>query len=423
LIDSLTHITQDHLLQLRWLSVLTMMAAALVCPLLLGTSDPMLRLLVFAMLIGTINLCLLVTTKLFLSINDFPANLSPFVDLLFDLLAWGGYIYLSGGATNPLISVFLPLVAIGAIVLPNHQAWSLGLIAILIYSFLWYNHVPLEIADPKMAGSLHLFGMWLVFTVSTLMVIWFILQLTSSIRQHSLALTEAREQAIRDDWLISLGSQAAGAAHELSTPLATLNIISDDLLDDERLPPALAPDLRLLKEQVQTCKQTLSRFSARADYSLGIPIAVCNAGEWLCRFLSTWQSLNPYITLEIAIDEYLKDQHLAPDRIIEQTINNLLDNAVKASADHVRVIATTTDGHLEMTITDDGKGMTPASLAAFHQRRPAESDKGLGLGLLLGRAALERAGGNIHFSTPEVGGTSVNLRIPLASAVVSHHVQ
>lgn len=78
---------------------------------------------------------------------------------------------------------------------------------------LWFFHQPLAIADAYTATSLHIFGMyWLVFVVSDGVLVWFILQVTKAVRERDAALARAREQAIRNDWLVAMGSLAAGAA-------------------------------------------------------------------------------------------------------------------------------------------------------------------------------------------------------------------
>ncbi|AUB80772.1 ATP-binding protein [Candidatus Thiodictyon syntrophicum] len=412
-IDSLIGTTQSHLLRLRWLSVLVMVLAALASPYLFGASELMIRLLVCAMVVGGINLGLAVAAPFSPGTDDAMPMMSPFVGLLFELAAWGTYIYLSGGATNPLISVFLPLVAIGAVVLTERQAWFLGGCAIVLYSFLWRVHVPLIITNSQTAVNLHLFGMWLVFALSVVVLLWFVLQLARSIRHRDRAVMEAREQAIRDDLLISLGSQAAGAAHELSTPLATLNILADDLLDDGRLPSALVPEVRLMQDQIKRCKQTLSQLVARAGQVRGDQSETSSAAAWLHRTLVTWQSLNPDIALEIAISERLHARHVNPDFAIERAIVNLLDNAVKATATRIQITAEEIGGCLDLTVADDGHGMSPAAMAAFNQRRPIASADGMGVGLLLGRVAVERRRGSLDYA-PRDSGTAARLRLPLA---------
>ena len=422
MIDSLTRVIQASLLQLRWLSVIAMVLAALVSPLLLGPSELMVRLLIYAALIGLVNLGFQLADST-LGVAEAPRFYSPFVQLSFDLLAWGAYIFLSGGATNPLISLFLPLVAIGALILTPRQAWLLALGAILIYSFLWYFYVPLHIADFARAGTLHLFGMWLVFALSAVLVVGFILQLSGGIRRRDRELTAAREQAIRDDWLITLGSQAAGAAHELGTPLASLNVLADDLLDDGRLPPALAADVQAMKTEIRRCKETLSQLAARAAQALACQAPTQPAVDWLRRLLDAWQSRHPALAVTWDPGRNLKDHLLPADVALEQALTHLLDNAHKAGASRIQVRADARRDWLVVGIQDDGRGMPPAALDAFARRQPPDSAGGLGVGLLLGRAAIERRGGSLTFNavgggSAEGRGTLVELRLPLTATVI-----
>lgn len=413
--DSLTRIIQASLLQLRWLSVMAMALAALVSPYLLGPSDLMGRLLAFTGVIAIINLVFMLAARLLGTALDVPFFFSPLMQLTFDLLAWGAYIFISGGATNPLISIFLPLVAIGALILGQRQAWLFALAAILIYSFLWRYYVPLSITDFSLAGSLHLFGMWLVFTLSAVMVVWFILQLNASIRHRDQELAAARERAIRDDWLISLGSQAAGAAHELSTPLATLNILVDDLLDDPHLAAELVPDVQAMKVPIQHCKETLSQLTARASLASADEQPCCPARAWLQPLLLAWQSQHPQAELHLDIHQNLDNFLLPADLAIERALTNLLDNALKAQASLIRVSALARAGTLEIRVTDNGTGIPRATLETIKQRQPVISTQGMGVGLLLGRAAIERRGGGLSILAPETGGATIKVCLPLAA--------
>ena len=413
MIDSLTRIIQASLLQLRWLSVMAMLLAALVSPYILGPSALTGRLLVFTGVIAAINLVFMLAARLLGAALEVPWFFSPLVQLTFDLLAWGAYLFISGGATNPLISILLPLVAIGALVLGQRQAWLFALAAILIYSFLWNFYVPLYIADYQMAGTLHLVGMWLVFTLSAVMVVWFILQLTASIRRRDQELAAARERAIRDDWLISLGSQAAGAAHELSTPLATLNILVDDLLDDSRLAAALVPDVQAMKAPLQRCKETLSQLTARASQANGAEPPYIPARAWLQRLLLAWQSQHPQAELRLDISPDLDRFGLPADLAIERALANLLDNALQAQASLIQVRALARASTLEIQVADNGSGIPPATLEAIQQNQPLISTQGMGVGLLLGRAAVERRGGSLNFLSPATGGATAHLCLPL----------
>ena len=413
MLASLTQITQVRLIKLRWLSVLGMVAAALVSPNLLGSGDLMPRLLAFATVIGSINLCLLVSATLYRGSDDGLPVFSPLVQLAFDLAAWGSYIYLSGGATNPLISIFLPLAAIGAIVLGKVQAWLLGLAVILAYSFLWRFYQPLAIADAETATHLHLLGMWLVFAVSTVVLVWFILQMTQAIRERDAALGEVREQAIRNDWLISMGSLAAGAAHELSTPLATLNVLVDEWFDDQGLPRSLQSDLALMRRQLEVCKQALTRLTERAGHRRGLPDDVGVAvASWLQSLLGAWQAQNPSASVAAGIPAVLDTYRLAPDLAVERAVTNLLDNALKAGASHIALICSVVGGSLQICVEDDGHGIPDAALAAFAAGQPIVSADGMGIGLLLARTAIEHRGGALELRRGASRGTRARISIP-----------
>lgn len=420
-IDSLTRLVQTSLLQLRWLSVAVMVLAALAYPHLLGPSPLMAVLLAYSGMVALLNLGLLWAAPR-LEAKGPHWLLSPVAQLGFDLFAWGGYIFLSGGATNPLISLFLPLVAIGALVLPVRQAWLLALAAILGYSFLWRFYLPLEIADFARAGPLHIFGMWLVFVMSALLMVGFVLQLADGVRRRDRELAEAREQTIRDDWLITLGSQAAAAAHALSTPLASLNVLVDDLLDDDCLSPALAGHAREMKTEIRRCKDALSQLTAHAGSAATGQQHQNLVGDWLRGLVFAAQCRHPGIDLRLDLGPGVDQVQLVVDIALEQALSNLLENPVKAGAGRIWVNASRAGLHLDLRISDDGPGLSPATQAALAQRRPPASPAGLGVGLMLGRAAIERRGGAlVLLQSPAGEGTVAQVRLPLAAATEGEH--
>jgi len=411
--NSLTQITQVRLIQLRWLSILAMLLAALVSPNILGSSSLMPRLLAFVTLIAAINFCLHMAVLLYRGAKeDFPV-FSPLIQLMIDLASWASYVYLSGGATNPLISGFLPLVAIGAIVLRPAQAWFLGIAAILAYSFLWRFYQPLAIPDAETATRLHLLGMWLVFVVSALVVIWFIQQMTRAIHQRDAALAEARERGIRNDWLISMGSLAAGAAHELSTPLATMQVLIDDWLDDQFLLTEQHRDLRLMQAQITACKLALSQLAQRAGHPRDAGAEHVMAEPWLRSVVAAWGALNPASSLLLQLENELSDCAIVVDITLERALCNLLDNARRAEARQIVVSGRLDTGCLTLSIEDDGHGISVEALQAFVAGVPTVSNTGMGIGLLLARSAFERRGGRLSLQRLDGCGTRADIVIPL----------
>lgn len=417
-ITQLTQITQSRLIHLRWLSVTAMVIAALASPGILGSRDYLSPLLALATVVAGANACLLLGTLLQQGSGDDPPTpaIPLYVQLFLDLLSWASFVYLSGGATNPLISMLLPLVAIGAIVLSRRDAWLLGLAAILAYSFLWRYYRPLVLQDAQVASQLHLLGMWLVFTVSTVVCIWFIQQISRALRERDAALAQAREQALQDDWLLSLGAQAASAAHELGTPLATLSLLVGGWKEDPAFPAVLRPDLALMGQQLALCRSTLDHLSQRArsadsqdDGSL--PPEPC--GPWLRSLGHRWQSTHPAGNLNIHTPAEVANLPMGPSLMLERALTNLLDNALAAGARQIELSVRRENTGLRVEVVDDGPGITPRALADFVAGRPHPSPQGMGLGLAIAKAALARQGIPLQLARAPGGGTLAHLDICL----------
>ncbi|MGC1519458.1 MAG: sensor histidine kinase, partial [Azonexus sp.] len=178
-----------------------------------------------------------------------------FSQLLIDIATLSALVFFSGGATNPLVSLLLPPVAIAALLLPVRCVLAVGLAAVAAYSALMVFYVPLPLSDATRATRLHLLGMWLTFAVSALMIAWFVVRMTRLIRQRDAELAATREQALRDERIIAIGTLAAGAAHELGTPLATMSLLAGELARDPQLPDAAHEDIALLRQQIVACKE------------------------------------------------------------------------------------------------------------------------------------------------------------------------
>jgi len=405
--------TEARLISLRWLSVAAMLAMSLASIWLVGAASLLARLSSIALVVGCANITLFLYTRTRRGRSEASPLLSPFAHLVFDLVAWTNFIFFSGGATNPLISVFLPLVAIGAMVLGRFQAWLFGGMAILAYSYLWFFHQPLAIADAYTATSLHIFGMWLVFVVSDVVLVWFILQISKAVRERDAALADSREQAIRNDWLVSMGSLAAGAAHELSTPLGTMNVVLDDLLDDATVPDSIRSDLTLMQRQIDKCKRALAQLTDRATETRVSGRRCSGALAWLERVIDEWVVLNPGTDVTRRLSHHLRDMKVINDIALERGVANCLDNAQHAGASIIHVEADVRDKGLCVSISDDGAGISAVALESFRSGLPVASEHGMGVGLLLARVAAERHGGSIEISAAEDGsGSRVTLWIP-----------
>jgi two-component system, sensor histidine kinase RegB len=332
------------------------------------------------------------------------------VQLTIDVVALGVLMFLSGGAANPLISLLLLPVAVAALTLPARRVAAVALLAILAYSLVNVYYLPLPIADAQRAARLHLAGMWLTFVVSVVMVAWLVVRMTDAIRRRDAELAAVREQALRDERVVALGALAAGAAHELSTPLATMAIIASELEGDPSLDAEVRGDLALLRRQVAACKGIISGLAERAGAERLDSAAGVEAVAWLKAVFGRWRGLRPHAAAELDLSGVPPGLTFVADATLEQGLLNLFNNAANAGS-HVRVAAARDDDWLRVEVRDDGPGF-PAHVVEQAGKAPFPAYAGgSGIGLFLAHAAIARLGGRLTLGND--GGGVAQVRLPL----------
>jgi two-component system sensor histidine kinase RegB len=344
------------------------------------------------------------------------SNRALFLELMLDLLALTVIIALSGGPANPLVLFFLLPLTIAAAILPQRYAWSMGAASAICYTgLLLYTHfVPRGTASHAMtaAPELHTTGMWLGFVLIAALVAHFVAAMAETLRQRDRDLALAREAALRDEQVLAVATLAAGAAHELSTPLATMAVVAGELAMQYPEPdhPDLARQLGVLREQISRCKDALSVLSASAGAARADRVEQLTPAQFVGRAVDEVHRLRPGACVLIQPDDG-GGPPLALDRRAYQALLNVLNNAVDASPASVSVACHFDPGALEITVADRGKAAAREAGERFP--RPGHSTKpgGLGLGLLISRAALAQLGGELLSEANADGGTTVRLRL------------
>lgn len=371
---SLAHLTQVRLISLRWLSVLAMFLAALLSPSVVGSAGLLPQLAAFTLVFACGNGCLHLAALLHRDREEGLPLFTPLVQLSVDLLAWALFLYQAGGAANPLISVFLPLVAIGAMVLGQVQAWLLGLSAIGLYSLLWQVCRPLDLTEGAVAG-LHSRGIWWVFVASALVIIWFIVKMSQALRRRDAALAQAREEAWKNQWLVSLGGLAAGTAHELSTPLATLGLLLDEALDQVHGASPMEQrqaDLILMRQQIERCKSVLAKLTQQAAHPRAG--AAMPAGIWLEQSLAAWQSLHPELSFSLSCDGPAAQAVLAEDARRERRLQQALAMP-EDNQGECQVRARLTSSHLSVAVAWAGQTRRNLEFALAKDVPPCQTEE------------------------------------------------
>jgi two-component system sensor histidine kinase RegB len=335
--------------------------------------------------------------------------------LLVDIASLGALVFFSGGATNPLVSLLLPPVAIAALTLPARSVFAVCSVAITAYSLLMVYYVPMPMPDANRATRLHLIGMWLTFSVSAAMIAIFVVRMTHLIRQRDAELAAAREQALRDERVMAMGTLAAGAAHELGTPLATMALLTGELGNDPMLNAATREDIALLRQQIGVCKEIITGLSRRAGAERLENTASQAADRWLDAVRQHWHAARPQSGSRLIIGSDGPAPAIVADPRLEQALFNLLNNAANATATPLEIRLSWCSQNLCIEIRDHGPGFPSTVLEhGGHNSFPAHPG-GSGVGLLLTSTAIEQLGGHLTLINPDDGGALARIELPRTS--------
>ncbi len=340
-----------------------------------------------------------------------------FIQLFIDVLALSAILYFTGGATNPFTWLFLLPIVIAATTLPALQIWTLTLITIAAYSLLMHYYLPLDYVHPDHDSDFnqHILGMWFGFIFSAVTVAYFISGMAKNLRQRDRRLAEAREQQLRDERLVALGTLATGAAHELGTPLATMSIIIDELEDeyDTAHEPELNRQLGIIHEQIKRCKTALSTLSASSGESQAESGEAIRVQDYLLQIIEQWQAQRPGVEFTQHLRSDNKHVLILADQTLSQALINILNNAADASPDSVSFEAHWDSDKLEIQIKDRGEGFTPLASNRLGKEPYSSKQQGLGLGLFLAHATIKRMDGSITLFNREQGGVCTLIILPL----------
>jgi two-component system, sensor histidine kinase RegB len=346
--------------------------------------------------------------------------------MAFDVLTFSGLLYFTGGPENPFSFLYLVPIAIAAITLRPAWTWMLVLLSLASSLVLFARHEPLPMAGDH-AGhmALHLRGMWVAFGVASAFIVYFLMRVRRALAAREEELVISRSLAARQERLASLATLAAGAAHELATPLSTIAVVAKDL---ERqvvalgAPAAAGDDVRLMREEVERCRRILARMRVDAGDPAGERFARVSVREILADCLGEGEREGER-AVDVTVDPQAASTTTAlPRHAFGQALRGLVDNARQASPPgaevKLRVAADGGAGRLVFEIADRGAGMPPELLARvgepFFTTKPA--GRGMGLGIFLARAIVERLGGELSIRSTPGAGTTAILSLPVGSA-------
>lgn len=336
-----------------------------------------------------------------------------FAYLQFDVLALTILLYFGGGASNPFVSLLLLPLIIAAALLPAGQVWAMAGATVAVYTALMFHYLPLPgmLSGHGSGFHAHLWGMWLVFVISALLIAGFVARLAAALRQRDRQVARLREKALRDEQILALGMFAAGAAHELGTPLATIAVLAKELEREHGEDSPLGADLRTLRQQVEACKAILGDLLRSADLSADRDAAQ-TLDVVLERTRDRWQLLRPWVPLRVDCAGPSPPPAVTAPQTIGQTLISLLNNAADACPEGVDLAGRWDARRVVIEIRDRGPGLPPEMESQLGEAFCSTKDGGTGVGLLLANATLERLGGQVSLTRDPRGGTCTRIDLP-----------
>ena len=410
----MTHL--QRLIRLRWLAIAGQITAVLGARYGLDLALPLIPMLAVVAALASLNV---ITTLYLRRAVAAVTQRGLALQLLADLLALTALLYLSGGHANPFMSMLLPLLAVAAAALTGWYTGAIALAAVFCYSLLLVSFVPIPALErgsgPWDPETLQLAGIWSCFVLSAAMILYFVLQTRATLRAHERATVAARERAMRQAHLATLGSLAASTAHELASPLATVKLMVDELDAD---PPVSAADrrgrVRELAEQVDRCNAALRQLLEATGEPGVTKGSVAPAMECLQHFIGRARKRHPGVRFECRPADDGPAPHVIWDDGLEQALMHLVDNAAQVG-DRVILGVEWTASKLILRVIDNGPGI-PGELFGKLGREPladSPQTRGRGLGAYLACASVEHFGGSLEFSSSQDGGAIATVELPL----------
>ena len=338
-----------------------------------------------------------------------------FAHIFFDIGFLTALLYFSGGATNPFVSYFLIPLAISAITLPWGYTITVAILSIGAYSLLLFFYVSVAIYAPSHHSdglNIHILGMWTNFVFSAGLITYFVVGMASALRRQQQTINQQKEDNLRDQQIMAVATLAAGTAHELGTPLATMNVLLEEL-NQQAEPSELQEDIRLLLEQVARCKSILTKLTDTAQISHAVKETVVFK-ILIDEVLDNWRLMRPEVSSSLNITNQDSSPYIESDATLKQTITNLLDNAADACPVDIEITLSWNDKLITLAIIDSGPGIPMDIADQIGKPFITTKGKGLGLGLSLSHATIERFGGTVQLFNQQPNGTLTQLQLPVS---------
>lgn len=351
--------------------------------------------------------------------------------MLLDILLLSGLLYFTGGADNPFSIFYLINLSLGAVVLRPYWALVLATVSAICFTVVAVSSEPLHVLGETMeiplalgasdvTLSVKLQGLWVSLVGASMFIVYFITRVTTALGRREVELSLAEKRRAQTQKVEALATLAAGAAHELASPLSTIAVVARELeveLERDNAAESAVQDAQLIRREVTRCRGILDLMATDAGESIGEEIIEMNVEQLIAQML---EGLSDARRIEIElVGDSRTSRLVVPRHALLQSLRGLVRNALDASPPdgHVELRTIDNDEHLQIEIRDRGTGMSAEVLDRagepfFTTKEPGQ---GMGLGLFLTRKVIERLDGTLQLVSHPGKGTTAVVTLPLAN--------
>ena len=349
-------------------------------------------------------------------------RISILIVLSFDVIQLAALLYFAGGLLNPFSILFLAPVVVSAAILDVFSTITLVVVVTICASLLTIYHLPLPWSDSGLVvPALYQFGLWIALIISATFMAYYVFWLASKSRKTSEMLGTTKLMLASERQVIALGSLATVAAHKLGSPLTTIKLISDDLLDHLKYSSIQEEDLIILKTEIQRCQVILSELDSDAkktNRELDILMPAVMAMQTM--LADQTETLTVEIKWKVENSSEEMQPEIAQTPELSYALEAILENANDFAKSKIIIHISWDNEMLYIKIMDDGPGYPPSILANIGQPENSARigrDGHRGLGLFLVQSFVRQLNGSAVFRNQKSYGATVEMKIPIESLV------
>jgi two-component system sensor histidine kinase RegB len=412
--DSSYGLRLDTLIRIRWLAIAGQTAALLFTAFALEYELPLAGALALVSASAWLNVFLRARHAASTRLSGPHAA----VLLGYDILQLAALLYLTGGMQNPFAVLLVVPVIVSATAHSFRQIVPLGALAILAATVLAFRHLPLPAppGEPVSLPILVIAGMWVAVCSTLVFTAVYAYLVAHEARKLSAALAATELVLQREQHLSALDGLAAAAAHELGTPLATIALVSREMMRELPGTSPLAEDAKLLRDQAERCRGILRKLSSLSDDPES-HLARMPLSSMMEEVAAPHRDFG--VSISIGPGVRPDEPVLRRNPGVLYGLGNLLENAVDFAVSKVEFSARWDGRQISIVIGDDGPGY-PADLLerigepymTSRRREREATGGGLGLGLFIAKTLLERSGAQLVFFNATGGGARIEVHWP-----------